>query len=384
MSKKILIKGAKIFPIVSEPVYSDILVENSKIKEIGENLQIGNDVEVIEAKGMFAFPGFIDAHCHVGMWEEGTGPAGSDGNETTDPITPQLRAIDAINPMDEGFTNAVKGGVTCIATGPGSANVIGGTFAVVKTHGKRIDKMIVKTNLAMKCAFGENPKRVYGNDGKMPETRMAIASLLRETLYKAINYKKSKESKDDTDFELKYEALLPVINKEIPLKAHCHRADDIFTALRIAKEFDLNITLDHCTEAHLIADELKDEKCFIIIGPTFGDKPKIELREKSFDTPRILFEHGINVSIMTDAPVIPIDALPMCAALAYKNGLPYEEALKTITINPAKTLGLENQLGSIEIGKDADIVLWDREDPLDIYAKTKYVLINGEIVHKDV
>ncbi len=373
MSKKLLVKGAKINPIVSEPSFADILIEDGKIKEIGQNLS-EEGAEIIDAEGMFAFPGFIDAHCHIGAWEEGTGPVGIDINEGSDPVTPQLRGLDAVNPMDEAFTNAVIGGVTCVATGPGSGNVIGGTFTVLKTYGKRIDNMAVKENLAMKCAFGENPKRFYGTNKKMPVTRMAVAGLLRETLYKAKNYQKAKDSEDGVDFDLKYEALLPVLNKEIPLKAHCHRADDIFTAIRIAKEFDLRMTLDHCTEAHLIADELEKENYPIIMGPTFGDKSKIELREKSFDTPRVLFEHGIRVSIMTDAPVIPIDALPMCAALAYKNGLPYDEALKAITINP----------GSLEVGKDADIVLWDREDPLSTYAKTKYVIIDGNVVHKDV
>lgn len=381
--KKYIIKGALIHSMVEEAKKGDIILENGKISKIGENLETDSAYEVINAGGLHAFPGFIDAHCHVGMWEEGTGDPGDDGNEVTDPITPHIRALDACNVMDEGFSNAVKGGVTTICTCPGSANVIGGYPVTIKTYGKRIDNMIVDEKPAVKCAYGENPKRVYGSNDKMPATRMAIAGLMRETLYKALDYKKAKESEDGTDFDFKMEALLPVLNKEIPMKTHCHRADDIFTAIRIAKEFDIKLTLDHCTEAHLIADELAKENYPIIIGPTFGNKSKVELREKSFDTPRILLEHGIRVSIMTDAPVIPIENLNMCAALANKAGLPLNEALMTITVNPAKTLGIFDRVGSIELGKDGDIVLWDRENPLDIYAKAKFVFINAELCHKE-
>lgn len=270
--KKYIIKGALIHSMVEEAKKGDIILENGKISKIGENLETDSAYEVINAEGLHAFPGFIDAHCHVGMWEEGTGDPGDDGNEVTDPITPHIRALDACNVMDEGFSNAVKGGVTTICTCPGSANVIGGYPVTIKTYGKRIDNMIVDEKPAVKCAYGENPKRVYGSNDKMPATRMAIAGLMRETLYKALDYKKAKESEDGTDFDFKMEALLPVLNKEIPMKTHCHRADDIFTAIRIAKEFDIKLTLDHCTEAHLIADELAKENYPIIIGPTFGNK----------------------------------------------------------------------------------------------------------------
>lgn len=379
----ILIKGGTVHPIIGEVRIADILVEDGKIAKIEDSISSPKGAELVDAKGLHVFPGFVDAHCHIGLWEEGTGQPGSDGNEATDPITPQVRAIDAINPRDEAFDNAVKGGITCVCTTPGSANVLGGIPVVIKTYGNRADKMVVDPYPAVKCAFGENPKRFYGSDDKMPSTRMGIAALLREMLFKTKDYMDAKKSKDGGDFDMKLEALIPVMEKKIPLKAHCHRADDIFTAIRIAKEFDLKMTLDHCTEAHLIADELKEETYPIIIGPTFGEKSKVELREKSFETPRVLFENGISVSIMTDAPVIPIENLPMCAALASKAGLPHEEALKCITINPAKTLGLEDRIGSIEIGKDADIVIWDRENPLDIYAETKYVFINGKLVSKD-
>lgn len=372
-----------IHDVIGEAFKGDILIENGKISRKSGLIAEDESCTVIDAAGLHAYPGFIDAHCHVGMWEEGTGDPGDDGNETTDPVTPHLRALDACNVMDEGFSNAVKGGVTTICTCPGSANVIGGYPAVLKTYGKRIDSMLINDKPAMKCAYGENPKRVYGDNDKMPATRMAIAGIMRETLYKALDYKKAKESEDGCDFDFKMEALLPVLNRDIPMKTHCHRADDIFTAIRVAKEFDIKLTLDHCTEAHLIADELAKEDYPIIIGPTFGNKSKVELREKSFDTPKILFEHGISVSIMTDAPVIPIENLNMCAALAHKAGLPLDEAIRTITIHPAKTLGIDHRVGSLDVGKDADIVLWDRENPLDIYAKAKYVFIDGAIVYKD-
>lgn len=380
---KYIIKGAMIHTVTKGDFRGDLRLEDGKIAEIGSDIKGDESYTIIEAEELHAYPGFIDAHCHVGMWEEGTGDPGDDGNEVTDPITPHIRALDACNVMDEGFTNAVRGGVTTICTCPGSANVIGGYPVTIKTYGKRIDNMLVDEKPAMKAAYGENPKRIYGDNDKMPSTRMAIAGLMRETLYKALDYKKAKESEDGTDFDFKMEALLPVLNREIPMKTHCHRADDIFTAIRVAKEFNIRLTLDHCTEAHLIADELAKEDYPIIIGPTFGNKSKVELREKSFDTPRVLFEHGISVSIMTDAPVIPIENLNMCAALANKAGLPFDESIKTITINPARTLGLGDRLGSIEVGKDADIVLWDRENPLDIYARTKYVFINAVLCYKE-
>nr|WP_245330813.1 amidohydrolase [Acetoanaerobium pronyense] len=362
----------------------DILIENGKIKEIGTNLDY--QAKVIDATGKLVFPGFIDAHCHIGMWEEGIGFEGADGNEMTDPITPHLRAIDGINPMDEAFENALKGGVTSAATGPGSANVIGGTFAVIKLYGKRVDEMIMIENHSMKCAFGENPKRVYAEKNTMPTTRMGTAAKLRETLAKAFEYKAKKEAakEDETKmpaYDIKLEAMLPVVNKEIPLKAHAHRADDIFTAIRIAKEFGVKLTLEHCTEGHLIAKELSKEGYSAIIGPTFGNKPKFELKNKSFETPKVLVEAGVKIAIMTDSPVIPLENLPMCSALAYKSGLDEMEALKAISISAAEILGIEDRVGSIEVGKDADLVIWDNH-PFDLQSNVEYTIVNGEIAYK--
>jgi len=365
-----------------------IIIENGKIKAVGKDLDIPEEAEVIDAAGLMVTPGFVDGHCHIGMWEEGIGFEGEDGNEDTEPITPQLRAIDAINPMDQGFQDAIEGGVTTAVTGPGSANVIGGTFLAMKTYGKRVDDMVIKDPVAMKIAFGENPKRVYEEQHKSPVTRMAIAALLRETLYEAKQYKEDLDASIEDpdkkpDFDMKLDSLLPVMRKEIPMKAHAHRADDIFTALRIAKEFDVEITLDHCTEGHLIAEELKaaGKPCFI--GPTFGSRVKYELRNKSFETPKILFDAGIKIAIITDSNVIPIQHIPMCAGMAVKAGLPEEEAWKSITINPAEMTGISDRVGSIEEGKDADIAIFKGNPLLDVDYETAMTIIDGKVVYKN-
>lgn len=364
-----------------------IIIEDGKIREIGSNLIIPNDAEIIDAEGLLVTPGLVEAHCHIGLWEEGIGYEGEDGNEDVDPITPHLRAIDGINPMDQGFQDAVEGGVTTAVTGPGSANVIGGTFAAIKTYGKRIDDMIIKDPVAMKIAFGENPKRVYDDQHKSPVTRMAIAALLRETLFEAQKYMEdleaSKENPDEKpDFDMKLHALLPVLKKEIPLKAHAHRADDIFTALRIAKEFDVDITLDHCTEGHLIVDELKAAGKPCLIGPTFGSRTKVELKNKSFETPKALIEAGIKTAIITDSNVIPIQHIAMCAGMAVKAGLSEEEAWKTITIYPAEITGIDDKVGSLKVGKDADIAIFKGNPLLDVDYETVMTIIDGKIVYK--
>jgi len=363
----------------------DVLIDGDKIKEIGKNIEVNEDVEVIDASGCLVVPGLIDGHCHLGMWEEGIGFEGADGNESVDPVTPQLRAIDSINPMDEGFKMAREGGVTTAVTGPGSANVIGGTFAAVKTYGYRIDNMIIKYPTAMKIAFGENPKRVYNEKDKSPITRMATASILRETLYKANKYyedteRGKKEPDEKPEFDIKMEAMIPVMNGEIPLKAHAHRADDIFTALRIAKEFELDITLDHCTEGHLIAEDLSKENKPALVGPSLSEKSKYELKNLTFETPKILNEAGVEIAIITDSPVIPLQYLALVAGLAVKSGLKEEEAWKAITINPAKISGIDNRVGSLKEGKDADIVIFEGNPLKNIDSKPKKVIINGKIV----
>jgi len=383
----ILIKNGKVYTM-ADKVYDkgDILIENGRIVAVGENLEAPEDAEVIDAGGRLVMPGMIDAHCHLGMWEDAIGFEGADGNEAVDPVTPQLRAIDSINPMDRTFEEAREGGITTVCTGPGSANVIGGTFATIKTYGNRIDDMIVKEPAAMKIAFGENPKRVYSERKTSPTTRMATAAILREQLFKARAYnEKLRRAEQDPDkkpeFDMKMEALIKVINREIPLKAHAHRADDIFTALRIAKEFDVDITLDHCTEGHLIADELAREGKYIINGPHLTERSKHELKNKTFKTPAELCRAGIKFSITTDHPVIPIQYLPVCAGLAARDGLDELEALKAITINAAEILGLKDRLGSLEKGKDADIVIFDGH-PFELTSQTYMVLIDGKVVYK--
>lgn len=364
-----------------------IIIENGKIKAVGRNLDIPEDAEIFDAEGLLVTPGLVEAHCHLGMFEEGIGFEGDDGNESVEPITPQLRAIDGINPMDQGFQDAREGGVTTAVTGPGSANVIGGTFAAIKTYGKRIDDMVIKEPVAMKVAFGENPKRVYDEQHKSPVTRMAVAALLRETLFEAKKYMEDLEaSKEDPDqkpdFDIKLHSMMPVLKKEIPLKAHVHRADDVFTALRIAKEFDLDITLEHCTEGHLIVEELKAAGKPCLIGPTFGPRIKVEMKNKSFETPKMLADAGIKTAIITDANVIPIQHLTMCAGMAVKAGLSENEAWKAITINPAEITGIDDRVGSIKPGKDADIAIFKGNPLLDINYETVMTIIDGKVVYR--
>lgn len=363
-----------------------ILIDGDKIKAVGsaKDVRIPKNAEIIDAKGRLVLPGFVDAHSHLGMWEECIGFEGSDGNEATDPITPHLRAIDAIYPLDEGFANARAGGVTSVVTGPGSANVIGGQFAAIKTAGHAVDDMIIKAPVAMKCAFGENPKRVYNSRNVTPTTRMAVAALLRDTLNKTKDYAaRKKAAKNDPmkkpPFDSKLEAMIPVVEGKLPLKIHAHRCDDILTAIRIVKEFNLKASLDHCTDGSLIAKEVKASGFSAIIGPSFGVKTKLELKNKSFKTAADLYNAGVKVAIMTDCPVHEQGALPLFAGMAVKAGLPREEALKAITINAAEISGIDDRVGSIEPGKDADIVIWDK-DPLTVEAKTWKVLIGGEEV----
>lgn len=383
----IFIKNGTIDTVTNGIIEADVLVKNGKIMEIGKNIVTPLDAEIIDAKGKFIYPGFIDAHTHMGLWEDGMGFEGADGNEETDPITPQLNPIDGINPMDNTFKEAVQGGITSVCTTPGSANVMGGQCIAIKTHGRRIDTMIIKNPVASKIAFGENPKSCYGKDEKTPQTRMAIASLLRENLKKAEEYLEEMElymeheDHDKPEYDIRMESLLPVLKGEIPFKVHAHRADDIFTAIRVAKEFDIKLTLDHCTEGHLIVEELVEEGYPVIVGPSLSERSKIELRNLTFDTAGVLSNAGLNVSLMTDHPVIPVQYLPMCAGIAVKHGMKKEKAIESITINPAKALGIEDRVGSIEVGKDADIVIWDG-CPLEIQSNVLYTIINGKTVYK--
>ena len=360
-----------------------ILIDDDHIVAVGADLTPPEGSDVIDAEGRLVTPGCVDAHCHIGLDNEAHGWEGRDYNEIVDPITPQMRAIDSINPMDEAFGNALQGGVTSACTGPGSANVVGGTFVAIKLAGKRVDKMIIKNPVDMKCAFGENPKRCYGQGSKKaPMTRMGTAALLRELLFKAKRYMEDKENGKNPGFDMKLEAMIPVLKGEIPLKAHAHRADDILTSIRIAREFGVGITLDHCTDGALIADELAEEGLWAFVGPSLGNKSKIELSNKSFTTPAVLHEAGVPISIITDAPVIPLQYLPMCAGLAVNAGLDMEEAWRALTINPATAIGIADRVGSLEAGKDADIVIWTA-DPLKTVGGEAYTtIVNGKIVYQ--
>lgn len=386
----IFIKNATINTITEGIIIGNLLIENKKIKEIGNDIVAPLDATVIDAKGCLVLPGFIDAHTHLGLWEDGMATEGIDGNEQTDPITPQLNTIDAINPMDITFNEAVKSGITSVCSTPGSSNPIGGQAIALKTYGKIVDKMVIKNPVATKVAFGENPKNCYGGNEKTPQTRMAIAALIRETLKKAQEYldgiEKNQLEEDDAkkpEYNMKYESLIPVLKREVPLKAHAHRVDDMFTAIRIAKEFDLKLTLDHCTEGHLVVDELIEEGYPILVGPSLTERSKIELRNLTFETAGILSNNGLNVCLITDHPVTPIQYLPLCAGIAIKHGMKEEKALEAITINPAKVLGIDNRVGSIEVGKDADIVIWDN-NPFEINSNVLYTIIDGKIVYKKI
>jgi len=381
----LFIKNAYIKPMVGEdiPEGSILLGDDGKILALGAELEAPLDAQVIDAQGRLLTPGCVDAHCHIGLDNEACGWEGHDYNEIVDPLTPQLRAIDSINPMDEAFPNALRGGVTTACTGPGSANVVGGTFVAIKLWGKRVDRMIVKEPLAMKCAFGENPKRCYGQGSKRsPMTRMGTASLLRELLFKTNRYLQDKEAGKNPSFDMKLEAMIPVVKGELPLKAHAHRADDIFTSIRIAREFGLKITLDHCTDGALIADELAEEGLCAFVGPSLGSKTKIELMHKSFTTPAVLHNAGVNVSIITDAPVIPLQHLPMCAGLAVSSGLDMEEGWRAITINPARATGIADRVGSLEPGKDADLVIWTADPLVTVGAEAWVTVVDGKIVYR--
>ncbi len=384
----LLIKNGKIMTMAGLTYdKGSILIKDKKIAMISEEINTGeHDVtEVIDASNCWVLPGLIEAHCHVGIIEERKGFEGDDCNEKNEPITPYLKALDAINPMDSAFHNALSAGITGLMVGPGSSNIVGGQFVFIKAYGRSIDKMVILEPAAMKIAFGENPKSNYDSVNKMPTTRMAIGALLREELFKAQNYRTKKwnaeKNGESFDEEFRKECWLPVLDKKIPLKAHTHRADDILTAIRIAKHYDLNMTLDHCTEGHLIAKEIKESGFPAIIGPSLSTRNKIETQNVDFKTPGILHKEGIKVAIMTDHPVTRIQDLVVCAAFAAREGLGIEEALKAITINAAEICNVSDRVGSLEIGKDADIAIFNGH-PMDLFTRTLYTIIDGEIVYK--
>ena len=378
-----LIKHGMVYDCVHrEPYEADLRLENGRIAEIAPDLSPKAGEEVIDVIGLRVYPGFIDAHSHLGLDNYGMGYEGRDYNEMNDIVSSQLRGIDGFNPQELGVGKALAGGVTTVGTGPGSANVLGGTFFAVKTYGHCVDDMVVRDPVAMKCAFGENPKRCYQN--KSDSSRMTTASKLREMLFAAQDYLARKEAAGNDitkqpKYDMKMEALVPVLKGEIPLKAHAHRADDICTAIRIAKEFGVKMTLEHCTEGHLIPDVVAASGFPAAVGPTLTGASKIKLVNKSFETPKVLSEAGVQVSIITDNSVIPQEYLPLCAGLAAKAGMDPFAALQAITINPARHLGIEDRVGSLEIGKDADVVL-TKGDPLVSDSTIAAVIVNGQKV----
>lgn len=386
----LLLKNGNVMTMAGPAFVGDVAIENGKIVAVGQSLSY-SDAEVRDVTGMTVMPGIVDPHCHIGMWEDAMGFEGADGNECTNPITPELRAIDAINPYDRCFEEAAAGGVTTCVTGPGSANVIGGQFVAIKTYGDSVDDMVLRFPVAVKAAFGENPKRVYNGKNQTPSTRMATAALMRKALIEAQEYnEKLEKGKADPEKmperNLGKEILARVIRRELPMKIHAHRADDILTAIRICREFKLRYTLDHCTEGYLITDKLKEalgEDCEgIIVGPLLTDRSKIELKNLSFKAPKVLEQAGIEYAMMTDHPVTPEQYLPICAAIAVREGASEEGALKAITINAAKITGIADRVGSIEVGKDADIAVFSGH-PFDFRSRCVLTLVNGKVAHEE-
>lgn len=359
--------------------------EKGKIKALGEGPAPAGCADVFDARGGVLLPGFVDAHTHLGMYEDSLDFEGDDINESTDPATPQLSAADAINPLDRCFDDALSAGVTTVVTGPGSANPIGGRLVAMKTYGRRVDSMLLKNPVAVKFALGENPKTCYNENHETPVTRMATAAIIRDQLYKAQKYLEKLENSredpdaDEPDFDYKCEALIPLLRREVQAHFHAHRADDIFTAVRIAKQFDLDYVVIHATDGHIIADELLKERTRVLSGPFLSDRCKPELRNQTPKSPGIMSRAGLEVAIITDHPVVPIEYLPLCAALAVKAGMDHDEALRAITINPAHIAGLSDRVGSLAPGKDADLAVYDG-DPLVLASRAVFVAVDGKRV----
>ncbi|MBQ4145401.1 MAG: amidohydrolase [Clostridia bacterium] len=389
MNNQLIIINAEIITMEEADYKCGFLLVNDgiieKIGDMAELLNISDDVKVIDAKGKLVTPGLIDAHSHIGMWEDSINFEGDDGNEDTDPASPQLRAIDGVNPQDRAFDEAVSAGVTTVVTGPGSANPLGGQLLAMKTYGICVDDMVIKEPIGIKAAFGENPKSVYHEKSETPVTRMGTASIIREALFKAKNYmeqlEKSEkdEDEDKPDWDFKNETLLPLLRGEIPLHAHAHRLDDIFTAIRISKEFGLKLILVHGTEAYLAADKIAKENIPVLAGPVLTDRSKPELRNQAENSAYVLIKAGIPTAIITDHPETPQKFLSLCAGIGIKAGLSFKEALWAITKAPAEICGLSDKVGSLKAGKDADIVIWDGS-PAELTGKPEYVIAGGKIV----
>jgi imidazolonepropionase-like amidohydrolase len=385
----VAIVGGRVVPITGPEIErGTVLVEDGRISAVGESVAVPNGAEVVDAAGLWVLPGFIDAHAHVGVSEEAEGWAGQDTNEMTEPVTAHVRAIDAINPADLGFRDAISGGVLAVNVNPGSGNPIGGQTVALKCWGRTVDQMALRQPSGMKSALGENPKRVYGEQKKTPSTRLGTAAVIRGALVAAASYleridaeqRKPEAERKPVERDLKLEALGLVLRKQIPWRQHCHRADDIATAIRIADEFGYDLVIDHGTEAHLLADIIAARGTPVIIGPLFTSRSKVELRNRSLANPGRLAKAGVTIAITTDHPVVPINFLVHQASLAVKDGLDRENALRALTINPARIAGIDDRLGSIEPGKDADLVIWSG-DPLDVLSRAVRVFVEGAEIY---
>jgi imidazolonepropionase-like amidohydrolase len=380
MSVKILFKNATVFPITSRPFKGDVLVSNGKVEKLGENIE-DPDAEIVDLTGKFLFPGFIDAHSHIGLFEEGVGYYYSDGNEATDPVTPHVKALDGFNPQDPAIERALAGGVTSVMIVPGSANPVGGQGSVIKFRSIIVEECVVKDPAGLKMAFGENPKRVYGERKQTPSTRMGTAGVIRDYFTKVKNYMKKKElaqkeGKEFTETDLKMEIGEMVLRKKIPARMHAHRADDILTAIRIAEEFGFNLVIEHGTEAYKISKVLAEKKIPVVVGPLLTFRTKLELKDLTMETIAKLLKDGVLIALMCDHPVIPLEFATVQAATAMRYGAKEEDLLKILTVDPAKILGLEDRIGSIEPGKDADLVVWSGH-PFDMKSVVERVYIDG-------
>ncbi len=387
----VAIVGGRVAPIVGPDIPGGtVLIENGRIIAVGaaDAVAVPDGAQVVDAAGSWILPGFIEAHGHVGVSEEAEGWAGEDTNEMTEPVTAHVRAIDAINPADMGFRDAISGGVLAVNVNPGSGNPIGGQTVALKCWGRTVDEMALRQPSGMKSALGENPKRVYGEQKKSPSTRLGTAAVIRGALVAAANYleridaeqRKPETERKPVDRDLKLEALALVLRRQIPWRQHCHRADDIATAIRIADEFGYDLVIDHGTEAHLLADIIAARGIPVIIGPLLTSRSKVELRNRSLANPGRLAKAGVTIAITTDHPVVPVNFLAHQAALAVKDGLDRETALRALTINPARIAGIDDRLGSIEPGKDADLVIWSG-DPLDVLSRAVRVFIDGAEIY---
>lgn len=381
----VAIVGGRVVPIVGDVIENGtVLIKGGKIAAVGAKVKVDSDTPVIDASGKWVLPGFLEAHGHVGVHEEGNGWAGSDTNEMTDPVGARFRALDAINPADEGFRDALSGGVTSLVIKPGSGNPIGGQTVAIKSWGRMVDEMLIKQPCSVKSALGENPKRVYGEKKQTPSTRLGVASVIRDALRGAQDYvaRRDEAERDGKAFtrDSNNEVLASVLAGDVPWCQHTHRADDIATAIRLSEEFGYKLVINHGTEGHLLADVLADKNIPVIIGPLFTSRSKVELNQRHMRNPGLLAKAGVKIAITTDHPVVPINFLIYQAILSVKDGLDRDTALEALTINPAEMLGLADRVGSLEAGKDGDVVIWSG-DPLEIMSRAEQVVVDGRPVY---